>query len=88
MKSNYSMTVYTMSFCPACSRIKRWLKVNDVSFTEKNIRNDHDSYEEFQKAGFKYTPTIIIKTENETHTIVGADTQKINEILSTETISK
>ncbi|WP_230932276.1 glutaredoxin domain-containing protein [Priestia sp. TSO9] len=89
MTNNYEITVFTMTHCPACVTLKKWLKKQDITFTEKDIVTNEEHEKEFLKHGLKYTPTTFITANNETHQIVGAAaTKKIEKILSSEVISK
>jgi len=33
------LTVYTSKSCPRCKALKKWLRKNKLSFTEKNLDN-------------------------------------------------
>lgn len=88
MKKDIELTVYTMAHCPACTSLKRWLNVNEIPFVEKDIHQDDKTLEEFLKAGYRYTPTTLVKTPTDTEVIVQRPIIELKRILLSESTSK
>jgi glutaredoxin-like YruB-family protein len=73
-----SITIYSTPTCGFCAQEKQWLTENGVAFTEKDITQDAEAYEEaMQKAGQPVVPITDIDGE----IIIGFDRAKIEERL-------
>ncbi|OIK11527.1 glutaredoxin family protein [Bacillus sp. MUM 13] len=71
--------LFTQPDCPPCKIMKMFLQENQISFTEKNIKEDADSMKELTKKYGSYsTPTIVINGQ----AIIGFEIDKIKETLS------
>lgn len=55
------VTVYTVPNCSSCAEIKRFLTAQQVSYTEKNVRDDPAALEEMQaRANVRIAPVTVI----------------------------
>ena len=53
--------VYTMDGCPHCDNLKKILKENKITFTEKNVDKYEKEYEKFSKiVESEYLPAILV----------------------------
>ncbi|MGF9893518.1 glutaredoxin domain-containing protein [Priestia megaterium] len=86
MTKDYEITVFTMGHCPSCVTLKKWLKKQDITFTEKDIVANEEYEKEFLELGLKYTPTTFITVNGEIHKFIGEI--KTKKFLSSELISK
>jgi len=78
----HHVTVYTGPGCPACGSAKDYLRSKGISFREVDIgREQHVAEKLFQRSGQMAVPQIEI----DGHLIVGADQEKIDKFLSTQT---
>ncbi len=54
--------VYTTSRCPHCTTVKRYLKENDIPFTEYNVERDPRKADEmYRKSRQHGVPVIDVK---------------------------
>ena len=59
-----SVTIYTTSYCPFCSRAKNLLKQKNISFKEVDVTNNSKIREEIEKkTGCMTVPIIFIGDE-------------------------
>lgn len=77
----YTMTVFSQPTCGPCNEFKKYLNDKNITFTDKDVTADPDAGEEFISKGFQFTPTSIIEVDGETHTIVGGNLPRIEELL-------
>ncbi|SFC03351.1 Glutaredoxin-like protein, YruB-family [Bacillus sp. OV322] len=71
--------LFTQPDCPPCKIMKMFLQENQISFIEKNIKEDAASMKELTKKYGSYsTPTIVINGQ----AIIGFEIDKIKETLS------
>ena len=88
MQKDYVITVFTMTHCPACVRLKRWLNANDIPFVEKDIITNKEYEKEFLNRGLRYAPTTFIEIGDKEIEIEDSSYKKIEEILLAESISQ
>lgn len=70
------ITVFTQTGCHPCTLLKKWLNDNNVSFIEKNIKEDPESRKEFDELNLEFTPTSFIEHNGEKHQVVGTGLKK------------
>jgi glutaredoxin 3 len=57
--------VYSISNCPWCAKVKKYLKVNNVEFEEHNVEeNDADRDELYKISGDLIVPVTTIDGKN------------------------
>ena len=61
MAQEQQLQVYTTTWCGDCRRSKRWLRDNNIPFTEINIGEDEHAAEYVRKlnGGSQSVPTIV-----------------------------
>lgn len=69
--------VYSTKTCPWCIKVKEFLKTNKVSFIEKDVSNEKNAKEMFEKSKQRSVPVIDIDGE----IIVGSDESKLKKVL-------
>ncbi len=69
--------VYSTKTCPWCIKVKEFLKTNKVSFIEKDVSNEKNAKEMFEKSKQRSVPVIDIDGE----IIVGSDESKLKKAL-------
>lgn len=73
--------VYSTSFCPYCTSLKRFLEKKEVDFEEIDVSEDEEAAEEMiEKSGQKGVPVLEIGGEM----VVGFDREKISQLLGLE----
>ena len=73
-----TVTVYTTTTCPWCTRAKEYLKQKGVPFQEKNIEYDPAAAQEvMRRSGQMGVPVVEIDGKP----IVGFDQAKIDQLL-------
>lgn len=77
----YKMTVFSQPTCEPCNEFKKQLKDKNIVFTDKDVTSNPEAGEEFLSKGFQFTPTSIIEVDGETHTIVGGNLARVDELL-------
>lgn len=79
MEVKMSVKVYSTPSCPWCSRVKEFLKENDVEFSDVNVASDVNSAREMvEKSGQMGVPVIDANGE----IIVGFNEPKLREVLN------
>jgi glutaredoxin len=59
--SEYQLTLYHFTGCPYCTRVRQYLKQNNIVIPEKNIRQDGGARQELIEAGGKgQVPALMI----------------------------
>lgn len=53
------VTIYTQDQCPPCQFVKQYFNQKNISFTEKNIKNQNYKSELLDLDAFS-TPTVVI----------------------------
>ena len=73
-----AVTLYTTPTCSFCTKVKKYLKQNRVTFKEHNIAKDKRRAEEMvKKSGQMGVPVLDVHGK----IIVGFDVQKIDQAL-------
>lgn len=73
-----AVTVYTTPTCTFCTKVKKYLKENRITFKEHNIAKDQRRAEEMvRKSGQSGVPVLDIHGK----VIVGFDVPKIEQAL-------
>ena len=76
-----SVKVYSTDSCPWCTRVKDFLRENDVPFTDVNVGSDKEAAKEMvKKSGQIGVPVIAVEED----IIVGFDEAKLRELLNLE----
>jgi glutaredoxin len=52
-------TVHSQPGCHSCEHTEAYLAANNVSLTDKNIRNDPAALKEFDALGCQGTPVVV-----------------------------
>ena len=52
--------VYSTPTCPDCKALKRWLKDNDIAFTERDLTDPTIAEEAKSRTGVRVAPITII----------------------------
>ncbi|MBD3310829.1 NrdH-redoxin [Candidatus Woesearchaeota archaeon] len=72
------VTVYSTSTCPWCTKVKDFLKENNVEFEDIDVSSDQEKQEEMvEKSGQMGVPVIDIDGE----IVVGFDEDKLKKLL-------
>ena len=69
--------VYSTKTCPWCIKVKEFLKTNKVSFIEKDVSNEKNAKEMFEKSKQRSVPVIDVDGE----IIIGSDESKLKKVL-------
>ncbi|MEF8880200.1 MAG: glutaredoxin domain-containing protein [Candidatus Nanohaloarchaea archaeon] len=71
--------VYTTPTCPYCTKLKNWLKDEDIDFEEFNLSHNREKAQELvQKTGQRGVPqTLIKKNDGEEKAVIGYQPDKI-----------
>jgi glutaredoxin-like YruB-family protein len=73
-----AVTVYTTPSCTFCTKVKKYLKENRITFKEHNIQKDQRKAEEMvRKSGQMGVPVLDVHGK----IIVGFDVSKIEKAL-------
>lgn len=78
------VTVYMNDNCGFCHKQKEWFDKNNISYSEKNIRNDQTAHQEFLELKGQGTPLTIIKNNEEVVQILGFNQKKLKTKLGIE----
>ena len=79
MKKNHKVEVYSAVWCPWCTKVKDFLKQNNVAFMEKDVDADQKYAEELvEKSGQRGIPVTVIDGKN---VIVGYDVVELKKTL-------
>ena len=71
--------VYSLTTCPWCDKVKKYLKSKNVDYEELNIETNDDAYEACKKlTGDEAVPVI---TANDKDFVLGFDKAKIDALL-------
>lgn len=74
-----NVTVYSTRSCPWCTRVKDYLKVNDINFKEINVAEDRaGAMEMIKKSGQMGVPVLDLNGI----IVVGFDKEKIDTVLN------
>ncbi|MEG0773029.1 glutaredoxin domain-containing protein [Clostridium sp.] len=74
-----NVTVYSTRSCPWCTRVKDYLKVNDINFKEINVAEDRaGAMEMIRKSGQMGVPVLDLNGI----IVVGFDKEKIDNVLN------
>jgi len=60
-----------------CSKVKEFLSLNRIEFTERNIAADEAALAQLEKLGYMTTPVTLIDGE----VVVGFDVSKLQSLL-------
>ena len=80
--SQTQITIFTQTGCYPCTLWKKWLNEQNIPFTEKNIKEDKDALNEFDKLGLEYTPHTFVEHKKEKYEIKGLGQKKMLRILN------
>ncbi len=70
--------VYTTPTCPYCTKLKTWLKEEDIEFDEFDLsQNKEKAQELIQKTGQRGVPQTVIKKDDEEKAVIGFQPDKI-----------
>ncbi len=73
------VTVYSVPTCPWCRQVKEYLQQKGVEYTDHNVAQDRQAFDEMYKlTGQAGVPVIVIDGK----TIIGFNAKKIDEALS------
>jgi glutaredoxin 3 len=76
--------VYSTTTCPYCKKLKDYLNLKNISFTEKLVDMDEAAQKEMGQVsgGFLGAPfTLVIKDDGTRESILGFDRGKIDSVL-------
>lgn len=77
------IVVYTHKGCPGGDRAVSYFQYNGIPVQVKDILNDPDALDEFQKQGCFATPVIIIDGKK----FVGFDEEEVEQVLGQDPVS-
>ena len=60
-----------------CGQVKEFLSQNNVDFTDRNVAEDEDAFNELAKFGYMTTPVTVIDGD----VVVGFDVPKLRTLL-------
>ncbi|MBA3425694.1 MAG: glutaredoxin family protein [Rubrobacter sp.] len=61
-----------------CDRTEKFLRENGVEFTERNIAEDEEAFDELERMGTMTTPVTVVDSEE---VIVGFDRERLSRAL-------
>jgi glutaredoxin 3 len=76
--------VYSTTTCPYCKKLKDYLNLKNISFTEKLVDMDEAAQKEMGQVsgGFLGAPfTLVIKDDGTRESILGFDRGRIDSVL-------
>ena len=74
------VTVYSITTCPWCDKMKKYLKSKNVEYEERNIDNNENYAKEcLALSGDTMVPVMTPDGKNY---VVGFDKQKVDELLA------
>lgn len=74
----YTVIIYTSPTCHYCTKVKDFLRENNITFTERDVLSDDDAREEaMQKSGQVGVPVTTIDND----VIVGFDKRALSKKL-------
>ena len=73
-----NITIYTLPDCSACKATKEYLKINNISYTEKDVSKSKALAEEMVKISGQMKVPVV---DFEGKLVIGFDQDKIDEIL-------
>lgn len=73
------VTVYSITVCPWCDKVKKYLKSKNVAYVEKNIEEDEVAREECYKISGDFV--VPVTTKNGKEYALSFDKPKLDEIL-------
>jgi glutaredoxin len=74
--------IYTQETCNPCHAQKKWLKNNNISFEERDVRKNPDYLQEVIKLGASATPVTIIEMNGRKEVVLGFDKEKLTVLLN------
>ncbi len=73
--------VYTTPSCHYCTKLKKWLKKNQIEYIEHDISEDKEKAQEIiKKTGQRGVPQTLIKTDDGEKAIVGFQPREIKNL--------
>ncbi len=72
------VTVYSTPTCPWCKKVKKFLKANNIDYSEVDASSEAGSKEMFDKSGQMSVPVVDIGGK----IIIGFDEEKLKSLLS------
>lgn len=61
------VVVYTKKVCPACEKLKEWLKNNQIDYKEVSIEEDQNALDYIKKQGLMSVPQVFIDGVHRPH---------------------
>ncbi|WP_161993119.1 glutaredoxin family protein [Sediminibacillus terrae] len=81
MAAKQEIVVYTNQGCGFCDRLVSWLQEKEIDFTEKDIKNDEQAFDEFIQYDVRGTPFTVIRRNGIDHHILGFNKKKLEGLL-------
>ncbi|USG66338.1 glutaredoxin family protein [Brevibacillus ruminantium] len=77
-----TIIVYTQQTCGPCQEEKMWLTQQNVSFEDRDIRENDIFFQEAISLGANMTPVTLIEEENGDRTVIhGFDKEQLKKAL-------
>ncbi|MGG1573865.1 glutaredoxin family protein [Fictibacillus sp. NRS-1165] len=74
--------IYTQETCPPCFAQKEWLKSNNISFEERDIRKNPQYMNEIIGLGASATPVTVITKDGSQEVVMGFNQDELQSILA------
>ncbi|MCQ6265988.1 glutaredoxin family protein [Fictibacillus sp. WQ 8-8] len=74
--------IYTQETCPPCFAEKEWLKSNNISFEERDIRKNPQYMNEVIGFGASATPVTVIIKDGSQEVVMGFKQEELQSILA------
>ncbi|AKG04106.1 hypothetical protein AAV35_004445 [Salimicrobium jeotgali] len=74
-----NITIYTTPTCGFCHKLKEWMNFHQISYKEKNVKENYHYRKELLDFGVKGVPLTVIKTEDGPFHISGFNPEKLKQ---------
>ncbi|EIT86630.1 hypothetical protein A374_03629 [Fictibacillus macauensis ZFHKF-1] len=76
-----NVIIYTQPTCPPCFAEKEWLKAQQITFEERDIRSNPTYMNEVMALGASQTPVTVVADGDQQHIILGFDEDQLTAAL-------
>ncbi|WP_077624896.1 glutaredoxin domain-containing protein [Sediminibacillus massiliensis] len=75
------VVIYTQETCGPCHAEKEWLRDNNVSFEDRDVRKNSEYMEEVVNLGASATPVTVVKDGDDQEVVMGFDRERLSVLL-------